>query len=348
MSNEPAPFKEAPPPFSGAIDADTDGHPSDFILRSCDGVDFHVHREILKFASDCFDGMFSFPGGDGDTKALFRDGKPILVLPESESVLYRLLCLAYPAYALEPYTLGAADLDGLVAARQAAHKYQFIRVQRLLECMLYNPSLIHTQPHRVFAIARLWDLPDLARKAALSTLKYAVYPSPSAFPEMKLLAWEEAHKLHTFHHSCGTAAKGIAELHAASEGLLGLLKLENNPSSLSTSFQNVNTKQDFVWWASKDHSAQCRNPDSALIRGLRRTPVAWFQRHISRLAAHLYLVPSQDTVAAQVLTLTPADRATIDTCPQCSERATRDLAALASQLAIDIEASNNSLADLML
>ncbi|KAJ6569837.1 hypothetical protein DFH09DRAFT_1313632 [Mycena vulgaris] len=43
---------------------------------------------------------FSFPGGDGDTRALFRDGKPILSLPEPESALHGLLCLAYPAPAL--------------------------------------------------------------------------------------------------------------------------------------------------------------------------------------------------------------------------------------------------------
>jgi hypothetical protein len=82
MSDKPTPIKDALAPFSGAADTLTDSNPPDFILRSSDGVDFHVHREILKFASDCFDGMFSVAGGDGDPTALLRDGKPILVLPE--------------------------------------------------------------------------------------------------------------------------------------------------------------------------------------------------------------------------------------------------------------------------
>ncbi|KAJ7128314.1 hypothetical protein C8R44DRAFT_777779, partial [Mycena epipterygia] len=47
--------------------------PSDFILRSSDGVDFHVHRE----ASD-------------DPNELERDGKSILVLPECNAVLHKL------------------------------------------------------------------------------------------------------------------------------------------------------------------------------------------------------------------------------------------------------------------
>ncbi|KAJ7907057.1 hypothetical protein B0H13DRAFT_2503901 [Mycena leptocephala] len=139
MSDKPTPIKDALAPFSGAADTLTDSHPPDFILRSSDGVDFHVHREILKFTSDCFDGIFSVASGDGDPTALLRDGKPILVLPEPESVLYRLLCLAYPVRSPEQYTLGVEDLDGLLAVHEAAHKYQFIYVQRLIERMLDNP-----------------------------------------------------------------------------------------------------------------------------------------------------------------------------------------------------------------
>ena len=69
---------------------------------------------------------FSFPGGDGDTKPLFRHEKPILSLPEPESALHGLLCLAY----LGIYTFAVVDVEGLVAAHQAAHKYKFIYVRR--------------------------------------------------------------------------------------------------------------------------------------------------------------------------------------------------------------------------
>ncbi|KAJ7612948.1 hypothetical protein DFH06DRAFT_1015060, partial [Mycena polygramma] len=85
------------PPFSGNHDPGNDSHPPDFILRSSDGYDFHVHRDILKFASDCFDGMFSIPGGGNDPSAPFRDGKPVLILLQPKWVLYRLFSLAYPA-----------------------------------------------------------------------------------------------------------------------------------------------------------------------------------------------------------------------------------------------------------
>ncbi|KAJ7016603.1 hypothetical protein C8F04DRAFT_981170 [Mycena alexandri] len=87
-------LKDAAVPFPGAIN--DDAHPPNFIIRSSDGVDFHLHKEILKFGSACFDGMFSV-AGDQDTQSNTKhDGKPVLVLPEPEAVLYRLFSLAYP------------------------------------------------------------------------------------------------------------------------------------------------------------------------------------------------------------------------------------------------------------
>ncbi|KAJ7277258.1 hypothetical protein C8J57DRAFT_1176729 [Mycena rebaudengoi] len=97
--------------------------PLDFILRSCNGVDFHVHKDMLKLVSGCFEGMFSLPGGDGNPCPLARDGKPVVAFPEPDSLLYRLLSFAYPAQSPEPYTLGESDLDGVVALHKAADKY---------------------------------------------------------------------------------------------------------------------------------------------------------------------------------------------------------------------------------
>ncbi|KAF7334708.1 BTB domain-containing protein [Mycena venus] len=95
MSNESAPIRDAPAPFSGVSDPNSNGCPSDFILRSSDGVDFHVHREILKFSSDFYDDMFAIPGGDGDPNGLRRDGNPVLLMPEPEVVLLRLTSVRF-------------------------------------------------------------------------------------------------------------------------------------------------------------------------------------------------------------------------------------------------------------
>ncbi|KAJ7717872.1 hypothetical protein B0H16DRAFT_1234892, partial [Mycena metata] len=67
-------------------------------------------------------------------------------------------------------------------------------------------ALLDAHPHCIFAIARLRDLPELARKAALSTLKTPVCPDGLLFPETEVLSAFTFQKLHKFHHSCGKAA----------------------------------------------------------------------------------------------------------------------------------------------
>ncbi|KAF7359885.1 BTB domain-containing protein [Mycena venus] len=144
MSNDSASvlIQDAPAPFSGVFDPEHDAHPrADFILRSSDGVDFHVHRAILCFASECFDGMFSMPLPPDE---LQRDSLPILTLPEPSAVLLRLLRLAYPASTLSHY--GAPDGD-FAAVYAAAQKYGFCSVQRLLE------EILAAQPKYRFGFA---------------------------------------------------------------------------------------------------------------------------------------------------------------------------------------------------
>ncbi|KAJ6561614.1 hypothetical protein B0H19DRAFT_1259281 [Mycena capillaripes] len=153
MASAPTPIQDAPAPFSCAPDSYNASHPSDFILRSSDGFDFHVHKDILKFASLCFKGMLAFPVDNSGRRDPLRDEKPVLVLPEPKSVLYTLLCLAYPVMSLHHYMLSEEDLDDIVAIHQAAHKYQFLH------------------PCRMFAIARACGFTALARKAALALLR---------------------------------------------------------------------------------------------------------------------------------------------------------------------------------
>ncbi|KAF8196333.1 hypothetical protein K438DRAFT_1718755 [Mycena galopus ATCC 62051] len=322
-------LQDALPPFSGASDADDHSRPSDFVLRSSDGVDFHVHRDILKFASDCFDGMFAIPGGDCDPNGLRRNGKPVLVLPESEAVLFQLLRLAYPADALAHYTLEQLDLDIFVAVYMGAQKYQFLRVERILKQMLDDSALIYKHPHRFFAFARLCDFPELSRKAALLTLRSPLSHDTPVFPEMKLLSWEDAHILYRFHQLCGQKAGQLAEQAAI-------------PSSSSDEgariwFWNDDSANIFAWWR-YGHKGRCK--DAA-----RDAPVQWFKEHIARLAAQLRLCPSGATAKRKALSVSPADCVIMDTCSLCSERADADLARFAHLLAKEIDLSNSRLAE---
>lgn len=177
MSQEPPPIQDAPAPFSGDPDPEDNVTAPDFILRSDDGFDLHVHKAILQFVSVFFKNMLDGAG----VGHLEKDGKPVVILSEPCVVLHRLLCIAYPGRSLEHYSLVAQNLDGVWAVHEAANKYLFMGVQELLEKMLESPVLL-AHPHRIFAIARLRNLPDLARKAALSTLNFPVCPPVSCSP----------------------------------------------------------------------------------------------------------------------------------------------------------------------
>ncbi|KAJ7079926.1 hypothetical protein C8R43DRAFT_910022 [Mycena crocata] len=146
---------DAPAPFYGAA---TDLGPPDFILRSADQVDFHVHKDMLRIMSNMFAGMLSVPAESGIIVLLHRDGKVGWRLSEPAGVLQRLLTLAYPVTSPAEHTLKAADLDHIIAVLKAARFYQLLGVQKLLADLLEAPTLLDTQSHRLFAIARLCDL----------------------------------------------------------------------------------------------------------------------------------------------------------------------------------------------
>ncbi|KAJ7610486.1 hypothetical protein FB45DRAFT_1121585 [Roridomyces roridus] len=120
MSDAPRPTKDAQTPFSGQPDPQETYPASDLILRSCDGVDFHVHKQILACVFVFFSDMFAFHSCSAPPTEIERDGNSVLVLLETEDVIYRRLILAYPARSRQPYSLSAADLDSACAVHEAS------------------------------------------------------------------------------------------------------------------------------------------------------------------------------------------------------------------------------------
>ncbi|KAJ6592137.1 hypothetical protein DFH09DRAFT_906703 [Mycena vulgaris] len=299
--------------------------PFDFILRSRDGTDFHVHKEVLKSTSDVFADMFALPMG---TCELSRDGIPVVVLPEPHTVLLRVLRLVYSGGSVGQHTLAtASDLDGIVAIHEAAHKYHFLEVQRLVNKMLASPALIDAHAHRLFGIARLRGLPDIARAAALATLKSSLRTGAPSFPEMSLLTWVDAHMLDNFHRLCSMKAESIVreELLPSHRHLPMTLQL----TGLA------------VWFEQGVHTFPCGGV--ALIPPNVYTPTEWFRNHIGRISVHLHLVPSHHQAPFELLQIPPGDRKILDACSACSRRADDHLALWARKLVTLIQESNESL-----
>ncbi|KAJ7764265.1 hypothetical protein B0H16DRAFT_1687696 [Mycena metata] len=266
-------------------------------------------------------GMFS-SSGTGKLSELAKDGKPVLSLPESGDALYRLLCIAYPERSLETYSLAARNLDGIWAVHEAANKYLFIAVQELLEKMLEAPALVKTHSHRIFAIARLRGLRDLAEKAALCTLKSPVCPKGLAFPEMDLITASSMQSLYEFHHQCGPETT-ISSTQAKS------WRMSYSPSKW--------TDAPYVWWGTHSHGAGCGATESThdYIH-----PTPWFASHMKRLANSLRAIPAESTVEPGTINLVANEGLLVLACDMCSGRVDDELGDRARDLATEVKESN--------
>ncbi|KAJ7659069.1 hypothetical protein DFH06DRAFT_1044293 [Mycena polygramma] len=343
MSAEPPAIQDAPAPFSGAPDPEDTNPAPDFILRSSDGVDFHVHKQILAFVSVFFANMFKFPSGETGPTEIVRDGKDVVVFPEPQAVLFRLLSVAYPARSREHYSLTPADLDSVCAVHEAAQKYQFVHAQSVLTEMLLDPSLLAGQPHRLFAIAVLRNIPQLAREAALHTLNQPLCPQNLAFPEMAQLTWQTVQKLFDFHHRCGKAAQRLVE---DTSGPIGDVGPHQSPR---LAVMNLSTSPHihFSWWEEQWHTGKACIPvyDPGEPWGNYNTRAPdWFRDHMNRVAERVRLVPCSSTLQAEAPKLLPADVALLKACDIC-DGMEPELVQFAIQLGPYIEESNRGIAN---
>ncbi|KAJ7609843.1 hypothetical protein FB45DRAFT_1066430 [Roridomyces roridus] len=322
MSAAHPPVKDALAPFSGEPDAGSANPASDLILRSSNHVDFHVHKQILAFVSVFFSDMLAFPAGKAPPTEPERDGKPVLLLPESDEVLCRLLRLAYPGRSREQYSITAADLDSVLAVHEAAQKYQFLDAQQLIAEMLLDDALVQCQPHRLFTIGLLRNLPALTQKAALQTLRLPVCPLHLDFPELQLITGANLQRLYAFHRSCGAQA---------SEVLQGVI-LPQHKMDISRLVDCLTYNEDgdsipYVRWA--------------IVHALDTvTPATWFCTQIDRLTAKVSAVPVGQTVLDGILALDDDVATMIADCEPCSRRKNDELEDLAEDLARRINTSH--------
>ncbi|KAJ7610496.1 hypothetical protein FB45DRAFT_1066251 [Roridomyces roridus] len=328
MSDAPRPAKDAQSPFSGEPDPQETYPASDLILRSCDGVDFHVHKQILAFVSVFFSNMFAFPSGSAPPTELQRDGKSILLLPETEDILYRVLILAYPARSRKLYSLSAADLDSACLVHEAAQKYQFTYAQNLVVEMLMEDTLVDAHPHRLFAIATLRDLPSLGQKAALSTLKLPICPPNLTFPEMRLMRAESLQKLYDFHRLCSKNASDIVEeaggpLEEKDLGAEGSLTLDADQSLCA-------------WWMQNAHVDGC---GAALDFGM-VIPAPWFPKLIQNAIPKVPCMPTGATVASEILAAKTAVWHLRSDCDLCCDEGETDLESFARRISRVIDEKN--------
>ncbi|KAL1942823.1 hypothetical protein VTO73DRAFT_5063 [Trametes versicolor] len=145
------------PPFN-------DANP-DIILRSADHVDFGLSKVLLAKISVVFHDMLAFPDVNADT------GEPQIVeLTEDAHTLAKLLRLCYPSPGIRRRPPVFDAFDELFAVLDLADKYD-IEVPADATRRALQELVVKEGPARAYAVACLYEIPMLARRAARLLLK---------------------------------------------------------------------------------------------------------------------------------------------------------------------------------
>jgi len=134
---------------------------ADLIIRSCDQVDFHVHKAILGVASVAFEDMFTAPG-QGQNES-------VVYLAEDSKTLHRLLTAIYPVDFSIPKTF--EEYLSLIASCQ---KYQMDSTTVYIRSLLKEripPLFTALNSLRAYGIATRYHLEEEALLAARLTLE---------------------------------------------------------------------------------------------------------------------------------------------------------------------------------
>lgn len=139
---------------------------SDVTIRSCDRVDFLVHKAILGTASPAFEDMFTAP-------ATLPRGqehvKQTIDLTESSKTLLCLLSVIYPIVPIVPDTL-----EDALSLLSACQKYQMDSIATRIRAMIRagTPPLFTAEnSFRAYGIASRYQLAEEALYAAQLTLE---------------------------------------------------------------------------------------------------------------------------------------------------------------------------------
>lgn len=164
---------------------------SDIVLRSRDGVNFHVHRLIVAKASSFFrDFPYEVDKGASEHMDDSEDPPPVIpLLSEDEKTVEGLLRLVCP---VAPPTFGT--LSDVRAVLEAGRKYGIDTVPRRVEEMLLGSSIPQAAPLATYALACAHGMESAARLAARATLGFELLQNPPK-EELKAASALDYHNL---------------------------------------------------------------------------------------------------------------------------------------------------------
>ncbi|KAI9465922.1 hypothetical protein BJY52DRAFT_1143954 [Lactarius psammicola] len=180
---------------------------SDVTLRSCDHVDFQVHKTILAIASSVFEDMFTAPGSPPHGQG---QAKQVIDLTENSKTLLLLLSVIYPMEPIVPDTL-----EDALSLLSACQKYQMDSIATRIRALIRTrtpPLFTAKNCFRAYGIASRYHLEEEALLSARLTLD-----RPMTFEvcgeALRFISGADLFRLYGYRNECTEVAKDcIAEM----------------------------------------------------------------------------------------------------------------------------------------
>ncbi|KAA1470203.1 hypothetical protein DENSPDRAFT_835936 [Dentipellis sp. KUC8613] len=276
------------PQYQQDAGAPFDDGDADIIIRSSDGVDFRIYKNILTKASRGFADMFSArpvpanPPTD-KTDPNYKDGLPIISLSENSRDLRLFFEWLYP--------MDNPDLSkptNLAAVLALIQKYVVDGYPKAIESVLL--ALVARVPQSAYALACRYQYPQIARAAAKESLKFSAHLS---FNDLELA-------------------------HLSTKQLYALTKYRDD--CLRRAF--VESHEYDTWaphhalpYGEDDEDPPCSCPTSDDTG--ERLP-GWFKTHVGEYRTALERCPHPSTLSQHDFALPPKLMTEAAVCPRCT------------------------------
>ena len=277
---------------------------ADLILRSSDGVNFHVIKVVLSLASSVFADMFTLPSPPPSQNS---SGELTVVLcSEDAETLDLALRHCYPIRSPEVAKL--RDARNLL---EFARKYQVDLLEPSLTRFLADT--IERDPVGVYALAAAYECRDIAAQALRSSLTLPIYLLHS--PELQYTTTEQYQVLVNYHILCGKVASAVTMRRKwiPAEGKLILTSARKNDFGCSACLM-----PDIV-----------QDQHSSFAKITRYGP-RYLWSYLHRCALVLAHHPNVDAVTAEAFVLRDMD------CSYCSHNKRREMLECSRAFAAEI------------
>ena len=310
--------------------APLDDKDADIIFRSSDNVDFHLYKVVVAKASPVMRDMITLPT---DTTT-----PQVVELTETARTLEHVFRLCGPFEYPD-----IATVDDVHAVLEAARKYDMAVVVANLRWTIR--AILPKETLRLYALAYMYELEDVAREAAVLLLDQPTFHVPSIPPpEFDVLPSLAIYAVHTYHQKCVEAALRVLDDH------VWILNGDHERARLATSRRNalgvwcwitrhhkesghgaacLQSVMQFEWW----HMASVE--DYIVYRAQQ-----WWVTYVDSIKAALRSRPTGRTVLGHLGDTSSSESLNqAMSCPSCMPKAYADLSLYNTLLAAKVDAA---------